>query len=80
MAPGSAGMANQNSDALLGAIFNALHGDAMPNEAPATLEEAKKRADWPQWKEAMDEEINTLCKMGTWKKADLPKDRKPILC
>ena len=61
------GTADPNSDVLLDAMFNALHGDAMLNEAHTTLEEAKKRADWPQWKEAME-------------KADLPKDRKPILC
>ena len=49
----------------------------MPNEAPTTLDEAKKRADW---KEAMDKEISTLHKMDTWKMTNLPKDRKSILC
>ena len=33
-----------------------------------------------KWKAAMDEEINTLGKMGTWKLEDLPADRKPVGC
>ena len=77
LAPGTS---DPNSAALLGAIFNALHGDAIPNEAPSTLDDARKRADWPKWKEAMDEEISTLRKMDTWKVTNLPKDRKPISC
>ena len=28
----------------------------------------------------MDEEMQTLHKMGTWELTELPKDRKPISC
>ena len=74
------GTMDPNSATLLGAVFTALHGDTMPNEAPLTLDEAKKCADWPKWKEAMDKEISTLRKMDTWKMTNLAQDRKPILC
>jgi hypothetical protein len=33
-----------------------------------------------KWKTAMDEEIEMLGKMGTWKLEDLPADRKPVGC
>ena len=61
-------------------MFNMLHGDLKFDEAPATLEEARKRPDWDKWKHAMDEEMATLPKMNTLELADLPKDRKPISC
>ena len=69
-----------NNEALLGAVFNMLHGDLKFDEAPATLEEVRKRPNWDKWKHAMDEEMATLRKMNTWELADLPKDRKPISC
>ena len=31
-----------------------------------TLHEARSRADWPRWEEAMDREIATLERAGTW--------------
>ena len=72
--------AQLNNGALLGAVFNTLHGDLKFDDAPTTLKEAKKRPDWDKWKHAMDKEMATLRKMNTWELADLPKDRKPILC
>ena len=33
---------------------------------PKTLAEARSRSDWHRWKEAMDREIATLEKAGTW--------------
>ena len=72
--------AQLNNEALLGAVFNTLHGDLKFDEAPTTLEEAKKRPDWDKWKHAMDKKMAMLRKMTTWELADLPKDRKPISC
>jgi hypothetical protein len=34
---------------------------------PKTLHEARSCSDWPKWKEAMDREIDTLRKAGTWR-------------
>ena len=39
-------------------------------------EEAIEGDEREKWKAAMDEEIGTLGKMGTWKLEDLPMDRK----
>ena len=33
---------------------------------PKTLAQARSHPDWPKWQEAMDCEINTLEKAGTW--------------
>lgn len=47
---------------------------------PDTLEEMKKRDDWPQWKLAVEEEMNAHRKNGTWKLCKLPQGRKPVSC
>ena len=36
------------------------------NSNPQNITEAQKRLDWPKWKEAMDCELATLEKAGTW--------------
>ena len=64
----------------MGAVFNVLHGNTKLDDAPVTLDEAKGRPDWPKWKAAMDDEMDTLRKMNTWHITSLPKDRKPISC
>ena len=47
---------------------------------PKNYEEAITGDEGEQWKAAMDEEIGTLGKMGTWELEDLPLDRKAIGC
>jgi hypothetical protein len=47
---------------------------------PKNYEEAITGDEGEQWKAAMDEEIGTLGKMGTWKMEELPPDRKAIGC
>ena len=50
------------------------------NDEPQSLKEAKTRLDWPKWKQAMDEEIEQLHKLGTYTSTKLPADRKAIAC
>lgn len=45
---------------------------------PLTVEEAKSRPDWPQWKAAIDKEIKNHEANGTWKLCDLPNGRRAI--
>ncbi|GLC41061.1 hypothetical protein PLESTB_000947700 [Pleodorina starrii] len=45
---------------------------------PKSLAEAQARADWPQWKAAMDEEMKSLMENGTWDLEELPKGVKKI--
>ena len=33
---------------------------------PKSLNEAQSRSDWPAWEKAMDSEIDTLRRAGTW--------------
>jgi hypothetical protein len=49
-------------------------------DLPRTYEEAVNGEEKEKWKEAMDEEIGTLEKMGTWKLEDLPAERKTVGC
>ncbi len=41
---------------------------------PSSLAEAKRRPDWPRWKEAIDEELRALQEYETWEVDDLPPD------
>ena len=49
-------------------------------ENPTTIKEALNGEEGDQWKKAIDEELATLEKMGTWELTDLPEGRKPIGC
>ena len=49
-------------------------------EIPITVEDALNGEEADQWKKAVDEELGTLKKMGTWELAKLPEGRKPIGC
>jgi len=45
---------------------------------PKTLREAQSRADWPLWKEAMDREIATLERAGTWTTVPRPPGKNIV--
>jgi hypothetical protein len=45
---------------------------------PKTVDEALSGPDAEKWKEAMETEIGTIKKMGTWKLEELPADRETI--
>jgi hypothetical protein len=51
--------------------FAAETADAEAIE-PRTLAEAKHRPDWPLWEKAIEEELATLKKAGTWKLEKAP--------
>ena len=53
---------------------------AIEDGLPKNYEEAIAGDEGEQWKAAMDEEIGTLGKMGTWELKELPLDRKAIGC
>ena len=48
------------------------------SDTPLAVEEAKSRSDWPHWKKAMDEEMDQLNKLETFKLESLPVDRTAI--
>ena len=52
-------------------VFVAETADAEALE-PRTLAEARERSEWPQWEQAILEELETLKAAGTWKLEDAP--------
>ena len=49
-------------------------------DCPNTVKKAINSDKGEKWKQAMEEEIETLKKMETWALKELPKDRKTIGC
>ena len=49
-------------------------------DLPKTYEQAMSGPEAVMWKEAMDEELKTLTKMGTWVLGDLPEGRQTVGC
>jgi len=47
---------------------------------PQSLEEARRRKDWPRWEEAMRVKLNALKKAGTWGVVERPKGRNVVAC
>ena len=45
---------------------------------PFTLPEAQKSPNWPEWKKAIDIELEQLQQMGTWKLVNCPEEAVPI--
>lgn len=56
----------------------ALSAQHYVNSDPQSIDEAKQRADWGEWKKAIDCEYDSLIKNKTWIMCNLPKGRKPI--
>lgn len=57
----------------------ALSVDSLPSE-PRSYQEAISGKDSIRWKNAMQEEMDSLLKNEVWELVPLPKDRKPISC
>ena len=47
---------------------------------PQSLEEARRRKDWPRWEEAIKVELDALKKAGTWGVVEKPKGRNVVAC
>ncbi len=45
---------------------------------PKTLHEAQSQLDWQRWKEAMEKEMDTLQKAGTWATVPRPRDKNIV--
>lgn len=58
----------------------ALSAEQFVENDPRTMNEAMKREDWPQWKDAVDSEYNALIKNNTWSICELPKNRHAVSC
>ena len=60
-------------EALLAAEHTHLHNE------PVDVNDAKQRPDWPKWEAAMQEELESLDRHGTYERvSDLPPGRKAI--
>jgi hypothetical protein len=72
---------NQNSSLAFIAAFTAGAHTSIYDD-PNTIEEAKQRADWPEWQAAIQKEYRNLTLKGTWKlmqRTQLPSHAKLIL-
>jgi len=49
-------------------------------EEPYTFKEVVSSPDAAEWQEAMESEMHSHAKNGTWELMDLPEGRKPIKC
>ncbi|CAA7270362.1 unnamed protein product [Cyclocybe aegerita] len=47
---------------------------------PRTLVEAQAQADWPMWEEAIQKELESLQKAGTWKVVERPAGKNIVGC
>ncbi len=43
-----------------------LSAQELVKDDPTSLDDAKRRDDWPKWKEAMEKEYFSLIENGTW--------------
>ena len=55
-------------------------GFLVEEDCPNTVKEAIDSEEGENWRKAMEEEMDTLRKMGTWTLKDLPEDQKVIGC
>lgn len=47
---------------------------------PGSIEEARRRSDWPKWEEAIRVELDALKKAGTWGVVERPRGRNVAKC
>ena len=64
----------------LGSVEFAMAGAVAEAEAlePMSLEEARRRKDWPHWDEAIKAELDALKKAGTWGVVERPRGRNIV--
>ncbi|SPO25882.1 uncharacterized protein UTRI_03247 [Ustilago trichophora] len=56
----------------------ALSAHGPQDQEPKTIEEAKRRPDWPHWETAIKKELASLSENGTWTLEDLPPGRRAV--
>jgi transposase InsO family protein len=61
--------------------YSAYSGSTVlkPKE-PASLGEARKSSEWPQWKEATNKELESLSLQGVWEEVALPPGARALGC
>lgn len=59
---------------------NCAYALLVDTDEPRTVKEATDMPDSDSWLEAMNDEMSSLDKNGTWDLVPLPKDRKPVGC
>lgn len=63
-------------------VMKALESEddyGLPHDSePQTLKQAKDSPQWPEWKAAMESEMQSLIENETWELTKLPSDRKVI--
>ena len=52
----------------------------MLENEPQTFKEAMSTPEAPFWKEAINDEIESIMKNHTWELVDLPPRNKPLVC
>lgn len=61
-------------------IAGAAYEEQSSAREPATFDEAMRGPDKEKWQQAMQEEIDSLKRMGTWKLVEPPEGRKIVGC
>lgn len=56
----------------------AMCAEDFVEDLPTTVEGLKQRSDWPRWKSAVSEEMESLIRNKTWTLTSLPKGRNLI--
>jgi len=71
---------SNNADFIFHTNFNHDIAAALEEvqDDPKTLHEARSQSDWQRWKEAMEKEMDTLQKAGTWATVPQPCDKNII--
>ena len=59
-------------------IYTAFTETNISGRDPKSLKEAMSSPEWPKWEKAIQIELETLTRMGTWELVNAPEDRKPI--
>ncbi|KAJ3503727.1 hypothetical protein NLJ89_g8305 [Agrocybe chaxingu] len=75
-------MGESEEDLELGGVEFAMGAATSDAEGldPRTLAEAQGRADWPMWEEAIQKELESLQKAGTWKVVERPPGKNIVGC
>lgn len=57
---------------------DAMSAERIIDDLPSTIQEARARPDWPEWKRAVEEELKSMEHNKTWILTALPKGRNLV--